>query len=103
MVAKHVVAHPTEPPSGGDLVVLTGAIACFVGGLLGLQWQAMHRLAPERVAAIAAVAILCWSAGPRLPGAVLVAVVAVIVAIMQAVTLRRYDRIRAEATRRADG
>ena len=101
VVAKHVVAHPTEPPSGGDLVLLTGAVAFFVGGLLGLQWRAMHRLAPERVVAIVAVAVVCWSAGPRLPGAVLVAVVAVIVAIMQAITLRRYDRIRAEATQRA--
>jgi hypothetical protein len=34
---------------------------------------------------------------------VLVAVVAVIVAIMQAITLRRYDRRRAEETRRAGG
>jgi low temperature requirement protein LtrA len=103
VVAKHVVAHPSDPPSGGDLVVLTGAVAFFVGGLLGLQWRAMHRLAPERVAAIGAVAVLCWVAGPRVPGAVLVAVVAVIVAIMQAITLRRYDRRRAEETRRAGG
>jgi len=103
VVAKHVVAHPTDPASGGDLVVLTGSVTFFVGGLLGLQWQAMRRLAPERVAAIVAVAALCWSAGPRVPGAVLVAVVAVIVAIMQAITLRRYDRRRAEETRRAGG
>jgi low temperature requirement protein LtrA len=103
VVAKHVVAHPTDPAAGTDLVVLTGAIAFFVGGLLGLQWQAMHRLAPERLAAIAAVAALCWVAGPRVPGAALVAVVAVIVAIMQVITLRRYDRLVAERTRREGG
>jgi low temperature requirement protein LtrA len=103
VVAKHVVAHPTDPPSGGDLVVLTGAVAFFVGGLLGLQWRAMHRLAPERIAAIVAVAALSWSAGPRVPGAVLVAVVAVIVATMQTITLRRYDRLRAERTKPAGG
>ena len=103
VVAKHVVAHPTDPPSGGDLVVLTGAVAFFVGGLLGLQWRAMHRLAPERVAAIGAVAALCVIAGPRVPGAVLVAVVAVIVAIMQTITLRRYDRLVAERTQRVGG
>ena len=103
VVAKHVVAHPTDPASGSDLVVLTGAVAFFVGGLLGLQWHAMRRLAPERVAAIGAVAALCWVAGPRVPGAVLVAVVAVIVAIMQAITLRRYDRLAAERTQRVGG
>ena len=67
VVAKHVVAHPTEAASGGDLVVLTGAVAFFVGGLLGLQWQAMRRLAPERVTAIVAVAVVCWGAGPQAP------------------------------------
>jgi low temperature requirement protein LtrA len=103
VVAKHVVAHPTDPAAGSDLVVLTGAIAFFVGGLLGLQWQAMHRLAPERLAAIAAVAALCWTAGPRVSGVALVAVVAVILAIMQAITLRRYDRLTVERTRRAGG
>jgi len=103
VVAKHVVAHPIDPPSGGDLVVLTSAVAFFVGGLLGLQWRAMHRLAPERVAAIGAVAALCGIAGPRVPGAVLVAAVAVIVAIMQTITLRRYDRLVAERTQRVGG
>jgi len=99
VVAKHVVAHPTDPAAGSDLAALTGAVAFFVGGLLGLQWQAMRRLAPERVAAIVAVAALCWVAGPRVPGAVLVAVVAVIIAIMQAISLRRYDRLVAERTK----
>ena len=66
VVAKHVIAHPTDPASKGDLVVLTGAIAFFVGGLLGLQWQVRRRLAPERVAAIVAVGALCLGAGPRI-------------------------------------
>jgi DMSO/TMAO reductase YedYZ heme-binding membrane subunit len=78
--------------------VLAGAVAFFVGGLLGLQWQAVRRLAPERLAAIGAVATLCWIVGPRIPGEALLLVVAVIVAIMQAITLRRYDRMRAERT-----
>jgi low temperature requirement protein LtrA len=100
VVAKHVVAHPTDPLSESDLVALAGAIAFFVGGLLGLQWQAVRRLAPERVAAIVAVAGLCWSAGPRVPGVVLVAVVAVVTAIMQTITLRRYDRLAATRSSR---
>jgi len=103
VVAKHVVAHPTDSPSGSDLIVLAGAVAFFVGGLLGLQWQAMRRLAPERLAAIGAVAALCLVVGPRIPGEVLLLVVAVIVAIMQAITLRRYDRMRAEQTRGSAG
>jgi len=103
VVAKHVVAHPVDPPSSADLVVLAGAVAFFVGGLLGLQWQAVRRLAPERVVAIAAVAALCWSVGPSVPGVALVAVVAVLVAIMQAITLRRLDRLRAERTQSARG
>jgi DMSO/TMAO reductase YedYZ heme-binding membrane subunit len=103
VVAKHVVAHPVDPPSSADLVVLAGAVAFFVGGLLGLQWQAVRRLAPERVAAIVAVAALCWSVGPSVPGVALVAVVAVLVAIMQAITLRRLDRLRAERTQSARG
>ena len=59
---------PDRPPSdGSDLVVLAGAVAFFVGGLLGLQWQAMHRLAPERVAAIVGVAALCGRSGRASP------------------------------------
>ena len=100
VVAKHVVAHPTDSPSESDLVALAGAIAFFVGGLLGLQRQAVRRLAPERVAGIVAVAALCWSAGPRIPGLVPVAVVAVIIAVMQTVTLRRYDRLAATRSSR---
>ena len=104
VVAKHVVAHPDRPSSRlATSSSLAGAVAFFVGGLLGLQWQAVHRLAPERVAAIGAVAVLCWVAGPRIPGEALLVIVAVIVAIMQAITLRRYDRLRAERTQSARG
>jgi low temperature requirement protein LtrA len=103
VVAKHVVAHPMDAAAGGDLVVLTAAVASFVAGLLGLQWQAMQRLAPERLAAIGAVAALCWVVGPRVSGVVLVTAVAVILAIMQSITLRRWDRLVAERTRHEDG
>jgi low temperature requirement protein LtrA len=95
VVAKHVVAHPIDAAYDSDLVVLAGAITFFVGGLLGLQWQQTRRLAPERVAAIIAVAVVCFSVGPLVPGVVLLAVVAVVVAVMQTITLRRYDRMNA--------
>jgi len=92
VAAKHVVAHPTIPLDPGDLAFLAGAVALFVGGLLGLQWQAVRHLAPERVAAIIGVAALCWSAGPVIPGVVMLALVALLIAIMQTITVRRIDR-----------
>jgi hypothetical protein len=83
-----------------DLTALVGANALFVGGLLGLQWRATRRLAPERVVAIAVTASLCWGARTHVPGLVTLALVAVIAAIKQAITSRRWDRLNAgEAAR----
>ena len=92
VAAKHAVAHPTEPLGSVDLAMLAGAVAFFVGGLLGLQWRAVHHLAPERLIAIAVVAALCATVAGGIPGGVLLAVVALIIGTMQAVTLRRLDR-----------
>ena len=92
VAAKHVVAHPTDHLDPDDLAFLAGAVALFVGGLLGLQWQAVRRLAPERVAVIIGVAALCWSAGPVIPGVVMLALVALLITIMQTITVRRIDR-----------
>jgi len=93
VAAKHAVAHPTEPLGSVDLAMLAGAVAFFVGGLLGLQWQTIHHLAPERIAAVIGVAALCWIIGPRMPAATLLILVAVIVVIMQAVSVRRFERL----------
>jgi low temperature requirement protein LtrA len=92
VAAKHAVAHPTDPLDPGDLAFLAGAVALFVGGLLGLQWQAVRHLAPARVAAIIGVAARCWSAGPVIPGVVMLALVALFIAVMQTITVRRIDR-----------
>ena len=64
-------------------------MVCFVGGLLGVQFRVVRRLAPERFAAIATAVGLCVFGG-RLPGLVVVASIAVVLAAMQAITWRKF-------------
>ena len=98
------MAHPGDPLGPGDLAVLAGAVAVFVGGLLDLQWQAVRFLAPERIAAIVGVVALCWILGPAIPGVLLLAVVALVIGAIQAISVRRFERVQARnAARRADG
>lgn len=100
VAAKHAVAHPGDPLGSGDLAMLAAAVAFFVGGLLGLQWQAVRQLAAERVVAIAGIAALCAIVGPRVPGPLLLAVIAIAIALMQLRSIRRFDRlVAARATR----
>ena len=100
VAAKHAVAHPGDPLGPGDLTVLAGGVAFFVGGLLNLQWQAVRYLAPERAVAVVGAAALCLILGPAISGALLLAVVALVIGAMQAISLRRFERIQARnATR----
>lgn len=100
VAAKHAVAHPEDPLGSGDLAMLAAAVAFFVGGLLGLQWQAVRHLAAERLVAIAGIAALCATVGPRVPGPLLLAVIAIAIALMQLRSIRRFDRlVAARATR----
>jgi len=92
VAAKHAVAHPADPLAAGDLVLVAASVAVFVGGLLGLQWQAARYLAPERVVLVVGVAALCWIAGPNVPAAVLLAIVALAIAVAQVVSVRRFER-----------
>ena len=105
VAAKHAVAHPGDPLGSGDLAILAAAVAFFVGGLLGLQWQAVRHLAAERVVAIVVVAALCATAGPLVPGPLLLALIALVIVLMQARSVRRFDRlVAARATNEeADG
>ncbi len=103
VAAKHAVGHPTDPLGTGDLAVLAGAVAAFVGGLLGLQWQVVRRLAPERVVVVAVVALACWVIGPLVAGGLLLAAVAMLIAIMQAITVRSYERRTAASHPTASG
>jgi low temperature requirement protein LtrA len=89
VVAKHMVAEPTESLPGSDRWLLIAAFAMLVGGYLHIQFRVIHRLAPERVVAIAAVA--AWVlVGARLPGSAAVGGIAAILAVMQTITWRRF-------------
>ncbi len=103
VAAKHVVAHPGHELATPDLVALGGSIAAFLGGFVGLQWQAARRVVPERVASILIVAALCVLVGPYIPGALLVALVAGEIAVSHAITLHRFTRnLAADAAPNAD-
>jgi low temperature requirement protein LtrA len=93
VAAKHTVAHPGDPLGPGDLAILAAAVAFFVGGLLGLQWQAVRHLAVERVVAIIGITTLCAIAGPLVAGGLLLAVIAIVIALMQLRAIRRFDRM----------
>ena len=92
VVAKHLVSNPLETMHAADLAVLTGAVTFFIGGLLGMQWQIVHRLAPERLAVIIMTGAWCAIAGAHLDAVVIVAGVAAMLLVMQAITLRRFNR-----------
>jgi len=95
VAAKHAVVHPGEPLATSDLWALGASIAFFLGGFLGLQWQAARRIAPERVVSIVVVAGLCATLGPHIAGAALIASVGIVTATSHTITLRRFTRISA--------
>lgn len=96
VVVHEVVGHAGAPLHVELRAVLAGSIALFFIGFMGMQWQIGRTVVPERPLAILAIAVLAAVSG-SLPGAATVAIAAVIVAITQAITLRRYLRnIRAE-------
>ncbi|MEI6622816.1 MAG: low temperature requirement protein A [Actinomycetes bacterium] len=90
LVAKHVVIDPAHHLGAPDLIVLALGVALFAGGLEVVKWFAAHQVGPERPIAIVVVAILCAAAGPALPGAVLLVLVAAVLIVMQSVSLRRF-------------
>jgi low temperature requirement protein LtrA len=89
VVVKHLIPHPTGHLAVNDRWLLACAAASFIGGLLGIQYRVVRRLAPERAAAIAVVAGLC-ALGGVLPGRLVIVGVAVVVAAMQTITWRRF-------------
>lgn len=91
LVAKHVVVDPGHHLGGVDLGVLALGVALFAGALDVIKWQAVHRIGPERLITIGVVALLCALLGPHIPGAVMLAVVSIVLVAMQGVTLRRFE------------
>lgn len=92
LVAKHVVPAPLDVLPTADLVVLTLAVAAFVGGMMALHWRVVRGVAVERLALIVLVAAWCALAGPRVAAAVVVAGVAVGLLAMHLVTLQMVSR-----------
>ncbi len=91
VVVKHLVPQPEGHLSVDDRWLLALSVAFFVGGLLSFQFRVVRRLAPERLATIALASALC-AFGGRLPGLVVVSAVAVMLGVMQTITLRRFRR-----------
>ncbi len=82
----------------GDRLMLLCAAGLIVGGYLHIQVRVVRRLAPERIAALAVVS--AWTTlDATVPGAIVLGVVVVILAAMQAITWRRF-RMSVAASRR---
>lgn len=94
VAARHMVVDPGAHLDEFNRIVLAGSVAVFVGGFLALQWNAARHLSTERIVVIVSVAASCALFGAYLPGAVLVAGVAVLLVGMQALTLRRFGGVR---------
>lgn len=90
VVAKHVVAHPTDPIERADRWLLAGSMLSIIGGLLMTQFRIVRRLAPERVLMIAATALAAFTL-TSVDGAIVIALLATGLALMQAITRRRFN------------
>jgi len=91
VVVKHLVPQPEGHLSVDDRWLLALSVVFFVGGLLSFQFRVVRRLAPERLATIALAVAIC-AFGGRIPGLAVVAAVAVMLGVMQTITLRRFRR-----------
>jgi hypothetical protein len=63
----------------------------------------VRRLAPERLVVIAGVAVMCATVGPEVSGTLMVAGVALMLVVMQVITMRRFERREAELNAGSDG
>jgi low temperature requirement protein LtrA len=90
VVVKHMVHDPVAPLSLADRWLLIAGMALFIGGCLNIQWHVIHRLAPERFVAIAVIAAWLLIAD-SLAGWIAVGAIAVVLAVMQAITWKRFS------------
>jgi low temperature requirement protein LtrA len=89
VVVKHMVADPDESLPISDRWLLIAAMTMLIGGCLQIQWRVVHHLAIERFVAVAVVA--GWLlVGADLAGSAAVGGIALILAVMQSITWRRY-------------
>ena len=90
IVAKHLVQHNTGHLAVEDRWLMIASASLFIGGMLHIQWRVVHRLSPERLAALAAIGCLV-SLGGALPGVVTLALVAVTIGVMSTITWRKFN------------
>ncbi len=91
VVAKHVIQHPAAHLHTPDQILLALSGALFIGGIMGIQWNVRRVIAWERVIGILLIAVLAVSAG-NIPGSAVIAIEAVVLTVMAAITWRRFQR-----------
>ncbi|MFI0433410.1 MAG: low temperature requirement protein A [Candidatus Nanopelagicales bacterium] len=87
LAAKHVVADPLHHLGAADLFALAGGVALILGGLTNLRWRVVHSIGRERPIAVVTIVAICAALGPVLPGVITVAAVALVLVVMQSLTL----------------
>jgi low temperature requirement protein LtrA len=91
VVVEHLLEHPVDPLSESSRWLLFLSMLTFVGALVLQRHRLSGRWSPERLVTIAAAAVLC-SAGARLAGIALVALVALALGTGQAIRFVLYRR-----------
>ena len=92
VVAKHMVAEPAHTLPIAYRWLLISAFAMLIGGCLHIQWRVVHRLAVERFVAVAVITVWVLAGRAALSGWAVVGGIAVILAIMQSITWRRFRK-----------
>lgn len=89
VVVKHLIPHPDGHLSVDDRWLLASSVVCFVGGLMAFQFRVIRRVSRERIIALPVAIGLCYL-GRWLPGLAVVGSIAVLLAVMQTITMRRF-------------
>jgi low temperature requirement protein LtrA len=91
LVSKHIVLHPLGKLGAHDRWMLAASAVSFIGGLSLIQLRVRRRVAPERIAAMIMICLICWG-GRYARSLILVSLVIVIYAVMQAITWHRVTK-----------
>ena len=91
-VIEHVVAHPDEHLHRAEQGLLMLSLVLIVGAFLTTHWIGAHGVAPERLVSIAACAFSIFTVGGDIEPALLIAIIAAVLTVSQAITHRRAIR-----------